>query len=152
MTTQRRIQRGRATFKVFATDLLVEAEDGEDYAPRAEEWIKLQKRFPMKLFRVAARLSRLSEVGDLDEAEEAMDRLVGLLAPIIADWNWTDQDAPPGKNGKQPPLPKPREDSEALWALDIDEVMWITSQLMERTESPNPPGSPSSEQPTTETT
>ena len=131
-----------ATHTVIADDLLVTDDDGEEFAPREGEWVKLRKKFPMRLLRVGAQLSRLYTEGeddvDMEEVEEAFDRLIGLLAPLVVDWSWTNHKEDEGEDGKPPILPVPRHEPDVLWDLDEDELMWILDKISDQVAAPNP--------------
>jgi len=131
-----------ATHTVVADDLLVTDDDGEEFAPRQGEWVKLRKKFPMRLLRVGAQLSRLYAGGeddiDMEEVEDAFDQLIGLLAPLIVDWNWTNHKEDGSEDGKLPILTLPRQEPDILWDLDEGELMWILDKISDQVASPNP--------------
>ncbi|GAH42523.1 unnamed protein product, partial [marine sediment metagenome] len=73
-----------------------------------------------------------------EEVEEAFDRLIGLLAPLVIDWNWTNHKEEEDEDGKLPILAIPRHDPDVLWDLDEDELMWILDKISTEVAAPNP--------------
>ena len=140
-SAKRKIARRRATVTVTADDLLILDEDGEEFAPRAGEWVKFRRKVPLKLLRAAGAMS--AEGAALADQVDGFRDLVDILNSIIVDWNWSDEDAEPGEDGRLPVLPLPRDDPEVLWRLDQDEVMYLVEALMDRVAAaPNPSSSP----------
>lgn len=140
MSQKRKIQKQCASLTLTADDFLVESDDGEMYPPRAGEWIRLAKRVPMKLLRIAGRLDRLQDSEDtrVSDIEALFDALLRTLSPLIIDWNWSDRNAEPNAEGEYPRLPTPAEDPEILWELDEEEVLWILDKQNSRTAAPDP--------------
>ena len=147
MSTKRRVRRQRATITVYANDLLVEDENGEEYAHREGEWVKFIKKVPMRLIRVGRQFQTFVEAEDisLEEFDDILGEVVDLLAPLIADWNWTNQDVEPDADDKLPLLDKPRERPGVFWDLEMEEVMWLLEKQIDQTTAPDPTSSPSSE-------
>lgn len=124
MTSKRKIKRQIATNVFLGDDYLVEDENGEQFAPHEGETIRLRRKLPMRLFRIYGELIG----GDGERALIAFNEAVPMLAPLVVEWTWTDDDGLP--------YPDPAVDPDALWDLDLSEIVWIIEKLMEQTEAP----------------
>jgi hypothetical protein len=128
----------RPLFTVECDALTAIDEDGNEYAPRAGEWVRFYRRMPAKLVRVLTQAAGFESASDEEAAGvmgEVLDDLVPRLAQAIHSWNWSDTWS---ENGAA--LPDPTED--VLWDLDLDELFWLAGKLFEATQAPLAPSSP----------
>ncbi len=134
--TKKRIQ--LPIIKVDCDDFILTGDDGQKYKPREDEWLKLRKRLPARLFRLLLDIQALQvdeddEIGEeeLDSLASVLHELIPLLAQVIHSWNWTDV-----WDEERPELPPPT--AETLWLLDIEEIFYLATKVMGSTsEAPN---------------
>jgi hypothetical protein len=83
----------RPLFTVECDALTAIDEDGNEYAPRAGEWVRFYRRMPAKLVRVLTQAAGFESASDEEAAGvmgEVLDDLVPRLAQAIHSWNWSD--------------------------------------------------------------
>jgi len=129
-------------YKVTCEDFVITGEEGQEFAPRAGEWVVLRKRLPANLLRLLLDMQNLSAGEDEADGEALVDSintiladLIPLLVQVIHSWNWTDI-----WDEKRAPLPPPT--AETLWTLDVEEIFYLATKLLALTEAPNATSSP----------
>jgi len=120
--------------RIYATDLTLLDEDGNETTPRAQQWVELRPRVRLSIMRTAAKLLRIAEPGETDfgQVAEAFEELISLLRRQIVEWNWTDLDTGEPLDAR----------GDGLWELTQEELMWLLNQLMAALQVPNEPVSP----------
>jgi len=128
MADKKRKKRKIDTYVIQADDLMVEAEDGEQFAPYEGETVTLRRDLPW-------RASRLS--GDRPWVEYCEDAILILKRQIVS-WTLTDPDSE-DEDGKREPYPAPGADGfeSFLWDMNADLRWWLIGKILKRNSLPN---------------
>jgi len=104
---------------------MVEAEDGEQFAPYEGETVTLRRDLPWR----ASRLTKDRKW------VEYIDDAVQLLKRQVVTWTLTDPDS----EGERVPYPLPGTDEfePFLWDMDADLRWWLISKILLRNSLPN---------------
>ena len=114
MTKKKKRTKFIKTF-VHECDDFVITDDGTEYYPHADEWVRFRCDLPWLELRINT---------DLPAADFGT-RVVQVLKRQIRDWNWTDDD--------EVPLPAPGGPGfeDALWSLSGDEKNYLRNHMWE---------------------
>ena len=117
-------------------------EDGEEFYPRAGQWVEIRKKTSGRDYAAMLRLAALGEdrgedvsTSDAIEMFESMPEMYALIAHKIVAWNWTDLWGDEDEDGNLPLLPPPSV--EVLETLDFEtDLMYLIDLVMAQEETP----------------
>jgi len=109
-------------------------EDGDEFYPRAGQWVEYKCKLSGRDYAIVARFGELSESNELSELGEAIPDVIDLIARKVTAWNWTDLLAETDINGRHPKLPEPNY--ETINNLDFEtDLVHLINIVMGDTES-----------------
>jgi len=96
--------------------------EGEAYYVHKGEWVEIIPLFSVRQY-IAWNKLRNSLTGNEDAMERALDSLCKELSNKVVKWNWTDNE------GNK--LPQPYKKPEIIMDLNEEELIWLSTALVE---------------------
>jgi hypothetical protein len=110
----KKIRRVKRTFRAECDRLAYEDEDGEEFYPRAGQWVEIRKKTSGRDYAAMMQFGALEHSDNTEEIMAAMPELYELLGHKIVAWNWTDI------WGDDPSAPLPEPTADAMAQLDFE--------------------------------
>ena len=96
--------------------------EGTPYYIHKGEWVKVIPLFSVRQY-IAWNKLRNALTGDADNMERGLNTLCHELSNKVVEWNWTDNEGTP--------LEKPYKKPEVLMDLTEEELIWLSTALVE---------------------
>lgn len=138
----RKIKRVKRTLHIPCDHLPYVGEDGEEFYPRAGQWVEIRKKTSGRDYAAMLQLAALggnegdtTTTADAIEMFESMPEMYALLAHKIVGWNWVDLWADVDDDGELLLLPPPT--IEVMETLDFEtDLVYLIELITEADETP----------------
>lgn len=108
--------------------------EGEAYHVHKGEWVKVIPLFSVRQYIAWSKLQN-SLTGDAEKMDMALNTLCHELSTKIVEWNWTDNE--------KKKLPQPYKKAEVLLDLTEEELIWLSTTLVETSQQRKNASAPS---------
>lgn len=109
--------------------------DGEEYHAHHGEYVVMKRKISQagmatvtEFFAMASEGIQTTDIAEVRRWNEVLWEAAKVLADLILEWNWTDDDGTP--------LPEPHKAPEVIANLHVQELVWLIGQYYGPAEVP----------------